>query len=99
VGYHIYLQHGTPVCWHFKIGLQSGPVTAYLTTTVVHGYKLLINDGQSLIRFYRSRLCDFIRADTFCRNHYSEWRYYLNWFRNKQFWIWRSRNITCSQPL
>jgi len=26
--------------------LESGPVTADLTTTVVHSYKLLINDGK-----------------------------------------------------
>jgi len=35
VGYHVYLRHGTSVCWHFK---------TRLTTTVVHSYKLLIND-------------------------------------------------------
>jgi len=28
----------------FKTRLESGPVTADLTTTVVHSYKLLIND-------------------------------------------------------
>jgi len=42
--YHVYLQHGTLVCWQMKTWLQSGPVTADLTTTVAHRYKLLIND-------------------------------------------------------
>jgi len=32
------------VCWHLKTRLESGPVTADLTTTVVHSYQLLIND-------------------------------------------------------
>jgi len=32
------------VCWHIKTCLESGPVTADLTTTVVHSSKLLIND-------------------------------------------------------
>jgi len=32
------------VCWQFKTRLESGPVTADLTTTVVHSSKLLIND-------------------------------------------------------
>jgi len=32
------------VCWHSKTRLESGPVTADLTTTVVHDSKLLIND-------------------------------------------------------
>jgi len=43
-GYHVYLRHGTSVCWHFKTRLESGPVTADLTITVVHSSKLLIND-------------------------------------------------------
>jgi len=43
VGYHIYLQHCTSVCWHIDNWLESGPVTVDLTTTVVHSYKLLIN--------------------------------------------------------
>jgi len=30
--------------YHVKIRLRSGPVTSDLTTTVVHSYKLLIND-------------------------------------------------------
>jgi len=30
--------------WYFKARLQSEPVTADLTTTVVHSYKLLINN-------------------------------------------------------
>jgi len=38
------LWHGTLVCWHIKIQLKSGPVTADLTTTVIHNSKLLIND-------------------------------------------------------
>jgi len=33
------------VCWHTKKnGLESGPVTADLTTPVVHSSKLLVND-------------------------------------------------------
>jgi len=44
VGYHVYLQHGTSMCWHIKAWLESGLVTADLTTTAVHRYKLLIND-------------------------------------------------------
>jgi len=46
VGYHAYLQHGILVCWHmhFKTRLESEPVTADLTTTVVYSSKLLIND-------------------------------------------------------
>jgi len=47
VGYHVYLRHGTSVCWHSKTRLESGPVTADLTTSVVHGSKLLINDVKS----------------------------------------------------
>jgi len=44
VGYHVYLRYGTSVCWYLKTRLKSGPVTADLTTTVVHNSKLLIND-------------------------------------------------------
>jgi len=41
VGYHAYLQHGILVCWHlhFKTRLESWPVTADLTTTVVYSSK------------------------------------------------------------
>jgi len=35
---------GTSVCWHLKTRLESGRVTADLTTTVVHSSKLLTND-------------------------------------------------------
>jgi len=44
VGYHVYLLHGTSVCWYNKTRLESGPVTADLTTTVEHSSKMLIND-------------------------------------------------------
>jgi len=44
VEYHVYLRHGTSVCCYFKTWIESGPVTADLTTTVVHSSKLLIND-------------------------------------------------------
>jgi len=44
VGYHVDLRHGTSVCWHSKTRLESGLVTADLTTIVVHSSKLLIND-------------------------------------------------------
>jgi len=44
VGYHVYLRHGTSVCWNLRPKLESGPVTADLTTTVVPSYKFLIND-------------------------------------------------------
>jgi len=43
VRYH-YLQHGTSVCWHILTGLECGPVTADLTSNIVHSSKLLIND-------------------------------------------------------
>jgi len=43
-GYHVYLWHGASVCWHIETWLESGPVTADLITTVVHSYKLLMND-------------------------------------------------------
>jgi len=29
---HVYMQHGTSVCWHIKTWLESGPVTADQTT-------------------------------------------------------------------
>jgi len=32
------------MCWHLNTRHKSGPVTTDLTTTVVHSYKLLIND-------------------------------------------------------
>jgi len=44
VGYHVYLRHGTSVCWQIKTRFESGSVTADQTTTVVHSSKLLIND-------------------------------------------------------
>jgi len=31
------------VCWHIKTRFESGPVTADMTTTVLHIYTLLIN--------------------------------------------------------
>jgi len=37
------------MCWYFKTRLESGPVTAHLTTTVVHSSNLLINDVINLI--------------------------------------------------
>jgi len=36
VVYHVYLWHGTSVCFDFKTWFESGPVAADLTTTVVH---------------------------------------------------------------
>jgi len=44
VGYHVYQQHGTSLYWYIKTRLESGPVTADPTTTVVYNSKLLIND-------------------------------------------------------
>jgi len=44
VGYHVYLRHGTSMCWNLKTRLESEPVTGDLTTTVVHSYNLLIDD-------------------------------------------------------
>jgi len=44
VGYHVYLWHGTLVCCYLETQHESGPVTADLTATVIHSYKLLIND-------------------------------------------------------
>jgi len=43
-GYHVYLRHSTLVYWQLKTPLESRPVTADMTTIVVHSYKLLIND-------------------------------------------------------
>jgi len=42
------MRHGTSVSWHFKIRLESRSVTADLTTTIIHGYELLINDVKSV---------------------------------------------------
>jgi len=39
-----YLRHGTSVYRYVEISLGTGAVTTDLTTTVVHNYKLLIND-------------------------------------------------------
>jgi len=36
---HVYLWHGTSVCWHTKTQLESGPVTADLATTVKYSYQ------------------------------------------------------------
>jgi len=49
VGYHVYLWHGISVCWHKKTQLESGPVTADLTTNVAHSYKSLINNVEPLL--------------------------------------------------
>jgi len=59
VGYHVYLRHGTSVCWHNKSRLESGSVTADLTDTVVHSYKSLIKDVKpvySLTCFFKLHL-------------------------------------------
>jgi len=48
MGYHVYLRHGTSMCWHIKTRLESGPVTGDLTTTVV----LLITTLNLLTRHY-----------------------------------------------
>jgi len=61
VGYHVYLQHGTSVCWHNKTWLKSGPVTADLTTTVVHKSTLLINDVKPDHSLYFLRLFSVIQ--------------------------------------
>jgi len=37
VGYHVYPQRGTLVCWHIETQLESGPATADLTTTSTVG--------------------------------------------------------------
>jgi len=44
MGYYVYVRHGTSVYWHIKTRLESGPVTADMTPTVVHSFKVLIND-------------------------------------------------------
>jgi len=49
MGYHVYLWHGTSVCWYIKTQLESGPFTADLTTTVALSYKLLIKDVKSIL--------------------------------------------------
>jgi len=58
VGYHVYLGHGTSVCWYIKTRLESGPVTADLTTTVIHSYKLLINNA----KFFHSLISNEIQT-------------------------------------
>jgi len=55
VGYHVYLRHGTSVCWHSKTRLESGPVTADVTTTVVHSSKLLITTLNPITHLYWHR--------------------------------------------
>jgi len=70
-GCHVYLCHGTSVCWQFqniKTGLESGPVTTYLTTTIVHSYNLLIHDVKSVhsladvvLRYMGAYLCHSTR--------------------------------------
>jgi len=60
VGYHVYLRHGTSVCWYIKTWLESGPVTADLTTTVVHRYKLLINEVKPVYSLESSESCRII---------------------------------------
>jgi len=49
--------HGSLVCWHIKIWLESGPVTADLTTTVIHtcSYSLWGSD-QVLLLFMWVRI-------------------------------------------
>jgi len=54
VGYHVYLPHGTSVFWQFKTQLESGPVTADLTTAIIHSYKLLINNVKPIHKLTHS---------------------------------------------
>jgi len=49
VGCHVYLRHGTSVCWQFKIRLESGTLTADLTSTVVHSF--MCHNTKSVLRF------------------------------------------------
>jgi len=58
VGYHVYLWHGTSMYWHLKNRIESGLVTADLTTAVVHSYKLLINNVKPV--YSHSILCILI---------------------------------------
>jgi len=48
MGYRVYLLLGISVSWHPKILPEFGPLTADLTTTDVHSYKLLINNVKSV---------------------------------------------------
>jgi len=48
MGYHFHMRHGTSVYLHIKLQLQSRSVTADHTTTVVHNYKLLINNAKPI---------------------------------------------------
>jgi len=57
MGYHEYLRHGTTVSWHNKTRLESGPVTAYLTTTVVPSHKSLLESFTHLV--HNGGLCEF----------------------------------------
>jgi len=45
------------VCWHIKTRLESGPVTADLTTTVVHSYKLLTNNVKPVHSLIQYKTC------------------------------------------
>jgi len=48
VGYHVNLRHGTSVCRHHMTRLESGLVTADLTSTVVYSFKSLTNAVKSV---------------------------------------------------
>jgi len=41
VEYHVYLRHGTLVCWHFKIWLESVTVQQNFALTDKYSYELL----------------------------------------------------------
>jgi len=64
MGHHVYLRHGSSVCWHIKTWLEDGPVSADLTITVVHSSKLLINDVKP----------DHSLTPLYTRGHYRRWR-------------------------
>jgi len=45
------------VCWYIKNWLESGPVTADLTTVVVHRYKSLKNDIKPVHSLVSYKVC------------------------------------------
>jgi len=47
----MFMRNGTSVCWQLKTRLDSGPVTADLTTIFVHSSKL-VSDIKYYITYY-----------------------------------------------
>jgi len=68
---HTILRQGNSVCCHPKTRFESGPVTADLTTTVVHSYKLLINNVKSVHSIFLSNTnVFFVLLPSYTGNNY-----------------------------